>query len=139
MMKNTRNGSRPCAVSPRSSTPSIDKERKVERRFHYWAGCSGRHYLHSVFRPADVPGFAHANILVVRRWKNRREVLFIGRCAADVEAFYAGAAYRRALLAGGNEVHVHLLGRTEAARRRIEDDLRAALGGDHRENECLAA
>ncbi len=129
-MSDTRTGLRPCMVLPRSSKLSMNEEGKVERRFHYWAGSSGRHYLHSVFRSVDVPGFAHANILVARRWKNRREVLFIGRCGADPESFYTGAAYLRALLAGGNEVHVHLLGQTEAARRRIEDDLRAALEPD---------
>ena len=124
-------------TTPRT-TPAPDQ-------FHHWQGQSGRWWITTVF-PLLSSHISDASIyLMVRRDADgRAHPLYIGQ-ASDT-ARRMGEHLRdkvlQAVYLGGNELHVHLLAKTEAERFSIETDLRnghntplnkqtsaAALGG----------
>ena len=97
--------------------------------FRYWRGQSGRRYLHTVYALEDWPGYHEANVIFVRpAGSNTRLPLWIGRVTGAGAELLSGGLFERMAAAGASEVHVHLLAGSEAARRAVERDLKAAAG-----------
>ncbi len=102
----------------------------LSRRFCYWRGSSGRRYLFSVFplgqgRCADrCPRFEQAVVVAVaHRRDGDRQILFIGETGRHPDLFFEGGRLHRAIAAGANEIHVHLLAEDVRARAAIVRDL----------------
>lgn len=93
-----------------------------ERRFTAWRGRSGKRYVASVFAAGDETalGFADAVLIAVTAG---REVLAV----RDSGPFGIGAAMARwraaVVMAGAEEIHVHLLAETLESRRAVVADL----------------
>lgn len=92
--------------------------------FMFWNGASGASYVHSVFKLLDCPELPNANIVLVRRnHEGRAEALHIGRVEEDAPSLNLAAIRRAAVQIGADEVHVHLLARSQDERHGIEHDL----------------
>lgn len=99
-------------------------------RLHIWRGASGRRYVHGVFKLVDCPEFETAAYVLVRRTADgRREALRIDRTRSDAPSLNLAAIRQFASQLGANEVHVHSLTQSEAARATLMFDLRAGLFG----------
>ncbi len=99
-------------------------------RLHIWRGASGRRYVHGVFKLVDCPELeAVAYVLVRRTADGRREALRIDRTRSDAPSLNLAAIRQYAAKLGANEVHVHSLAQSEAARATLMFDLRAGLFG----------
>jgi hypothetical protein len=100
---------------------------EAEPRFWYWHGASGRRYIHSIYAPGALPPLPGATYVAVRRTGAMRTAIAVGRFSVfwDQGMSTETLGYWRRLRA--DEVHVHLLGRDEAATRAIADDLEAAF------------
>ena len=96
--------------------------------FKFWAGASGRRYVHTLHGLIDCPEVINCNVLLVRRdTVGRRKVLHVGRLEHDAPSLnLAEIRYLGATL-GANEVHVHMLAETAPQRRLVELDLQTAL------------
>ena len=97
---------------------------KINLRYWYWRGASGRPYIHSVYRPAACPPFPAGVYVAVKRRGDLRHALAVGSFAdfwnasAGVQAIYAEDA---------DEIHVHLLARSPAAIATVIADIQAAM------------
>jgi len=86
-------------------------------RFWYWRGASGRDYIHSIYSVGACPPLTGALCVAVKRRGSARVAVAVG-------------TYPLSLRTGeADEVHVHLLARSETERREALADLRAALTG----------
>jgi hypothetical protein len=107
--------------------PSLDDE--INLRYWYWRGASGRHYIHSVYRPATCPPFPGAVYVAVKRRGDLRHALAVGgfsdfcNASAGIQAIDAG---------GADEIHVHLLARSPAAIMAVVADIQAAMNAKPR-------
>jgi uncharacterized protein (DUF3084 family) len=130
-------GSRPCLPQLASPKPDPGEASEMvlrsvsalkERRFAAWRGRSGRRYVTSVFAAGDdmALGFADAVMIAVSAG---RKVL----AARDSGPFGIEAAMTRwrdsAILAGAQEIHVHLLAESAEARRAAVLDLTVVVAG----------
>lgn len=105
----------------------------LSRRFRHWRGASGRRHLFSVFplgEPApgeDAPRFADAVVMAVGRDEaGQPRILALAETGLQPDRFYEGRAFRAALRAGADEIHVHLLADGAAARAAVLRDLAGA-------------
>ena len=100
---------------------------EAEPRFWYWHGASGRRYIHSIYAPNALPPLPGATYVAVRRTGAMRTAIAVGRFSVFWDQGMSGEsrAYWRQI--GADEVHVHLLGRDEAATRAIATDLEQAF------------
>jgi len=124
---------RPRAAFGSATRVGTSDERVVPGRSHafaFWSGASGRRYVHTVYTLIECPELPRANYLLVRRDKAGRRVLRVGRLTHKAQSLNLAEIRHNGARLGANEVHVHLLGRTEEQRRQIELDLAAALGND---------
>lgn len=97
-----------------------------EPQFHFWAGVSGRRYVHTVYELLTCPEVPPANYLLVRRDRfGRRKVLAVGGLEHDAASLNLAELRQRGACLGANEVHIHYLAKTEHQRRLVELDLRA--------------
>ena len=98
----------------------VTLDRAIGREFHYWVGASGTRYLHTVFAPADCPALDEAVYVAVRRaCDGRRRALAVGLFGP----FGGGCEISAATRLGADEIHVHLMADTPAARRIVLRDL----------------
>ena len=114
----------------RPATPTIDG--LTGRRYHYWGGKSGRAYVHGVFEPAEMPHFANAALIVIAAHRGTRSIIDVAASSDLAQLYFNGRSYKRALMCGANEVHVHLAG-SAAEARRIADDISAGLAAADRQ------
>ncbi|WP_237478289.1 hypothetical protein [Lichenibacterium dinghuense] len=105
----------------------------LSRRFRHWRGLSGRRHLFSVFpmgEPApgeDAPRFADAVVMAVGRdGAGAPRILALAETGPQPDLFYDGRAFRAAVAAGADEIHVHLLADGPAARAAVMRDLAGA-------------
>ena len=104
----------------------------LSRRFCYWRGASKRRYLFSVF-PLEsgkledpCPRFQQAVVLAVVNTPGReREIVCAGDTGEHPDGFFDSGRMQRAIAAGTNEIHVHLLTEDPDGRRAIVPDLEA--------------
>ena len=99
-------------------------------RFRHWRGSDGRRHLFSVFPIGsgdaldEVPRFEDAVVLAVARDAGGgRQILLADETGPLPDLFFAGAGLGRAIAAGANEVHVHLLTDSAAGRAALLRDL----------------
>jgi hypothetical protein len=103
-----------------------DEIAEINHRYWYWRGASGRHYIHSVYRPGTCPPFPGAVYVAVTRQGDLRHALAVGsfsdfrNLAAGIQAIDAR---------GADEIHVHLLARNPAAVMAVVADIQAAMNG----------
>lgn len=96
-------------------------------RFHFWAGASGRRYVHTVYSLFDCPAVSSANYILVRKDADgNRSVLAIGRMVSEAPSVNLADVRQRASTLGANEVHIHLLAADTGESERVELDLLSA-------------
>ena len=108
-------------------TAKLPEDLGFGQRFWYWLGSSGQSYIHSIYSVESCPPLPGAVFIAVRRRGTRREPLLVGRFS---ESWDGQSSARRCLSADhGNvdEIHVHLIARSEAAAELVLHDLQAAL------------
>jgi hypothetical protein len=113
------------AVSTQSSRPLAALRATVlEHLFQSWRGRSGRRYICSVYPVAEEAAFdcGRAVVAAVRQGAAEAEIAFVFQPAPGGEDFALWVA--RALRAGANALHVHLLAETREAREAVAADLR---------------
>lgn len=94
-------------------------------RFHFWAGASGRRYVHSIYDLLECPPLRAANYVLVRRnAKGRPEALSIGHVSNSAPTLNLAEIRHRGAELGATEVHVHLLADNAKLGKLIEFDLR---------------
>ena len=98
----------------------------VEQSFHFWHGASGRRFIHTAHELIECPQLPACNYVLVRRLDDgSRIVMRVGKVEHEAPSLNLAHIRQRAARLGANEVHVHLLAETPAARARIESDLQA--------------
>ncbi len=96
---------------------SFPDDTSFDERFWYWRGASGCDYIHSIYAVDACPPLTGAVCMAVKRRGGKRVAV-------------AAGTYPLALRPGeADEIHVHLLARSEEERRETLADLRLALGG----------
>jgi hypothetical protein len=97
----------------------------LNQDFTFWVGISGAPYVHTIYGLIECPEIPSANIVFVRRDPETgiREALQIGRVEHAAPSLNLAEIRHRGATLGANEIHVHLLGKSEAARAMIERDL----------------
>ena len=99
-------------------------------RRHVWQGASGREYAHDVYGLIECPPLPRASYILVRRDADGRcRALRVGVGANDAPTLNLAEVRQQGAQTGANEVHVHLDAASEAERRLVACDLRAALFG----------
>jgi hypothetical protein len=94
-------------------------------RFHFWAGASGKRYVHSVYQLLECPAMPAANYVLVRRGADgRAEALSIGRVTSSTPSLNLAEIRQRGAELGADEVHIHLLADSAKLGKLIEFDLR---------------
>lgn len=92
-----------------------------------WAGASGRRYQHLVYELIECPLAPKANYILARRdAQGRMTVLKVGRTIHDAPTLNRAQLRHEAALLGANEVHLHVVARTETERIMVEFDISAA-------------
>ncbi|MBN9061707.1 MAG: hypothetical protein BGP06_20850 [Rhizobiales bacterium 65-9] len=103
---------------------SLQAKTLDSERFCAWRGLSGQRYVTSIYRFADCPDYENVVALAVRRDGDGRRTILAG---LDLGAFpivaLNGETMRAAREQGANEIHLHLLADTPAARAAAIDDL----------------
>ena len=100
----------------------------LNQDFTFWMGISGAPYVHTIYGLIDCPEIPNANIVLVRRDPETgvREALHIGQVEHDAPSLNLAEIRHRGATLGANEVHVHLLGKSQAARAMIRRDITVA-------------
>ena len=107
--------------------------------FEFWSGASGQRYVHTVYSLIECPELPRANYALVHRdAAGRRHILRIGRLTQKAASLNLAHLRHNGAKLGANEVHVHLLARSDEQRRQIELDLCAALGSEQCGPEAVA-
>ena len=95
-----------------------------------WRGASGRCYAHSVYSLIECPPLPAAGYVLVKRdVLGRRTALRVGLGHSDAPSVNLAEVRQRGAQLGANEVHVHVDAGSDAQRRLVACDLRAALFG----------
>ena len=106
----------------------------INLRCWYWRGASGRHYIHSVYRPSTCPPFRGAVYVAVKRRGDLRHAIAVG----SFSDFWNASAGSQAIDAGGaDEIHVHLLARSPAAVMAVVADIQSAMDAKPRAETAL--
>lgn len=96
-------------------------------RLAEWGGASGRHYQHLVYGLIECPLAPKSNYALVHRDADgRTTILKVGRTSHDAPTLNRAQLRHEAALLGANEVHLHVLAKSEAERILIEFDIAAA-------------
>lgn len=107
---------------PSGNAPArVSLDRPIGRDFHYWAGASGKAYLHTVFGIGECPAIDNAVFVAVSRERDGRRRAV---AAGIFDPFRSGRDIAAASQLGASEIHLHLLAETPAARRAALDDIR---------------
>ena len=102
---------------------------KMREQYHHWQGRSGQWWVTTVYplmaAHIDLPS---VYVMVHRDSSGKAHPLYIGQADDTARRMreHATSKLLAAWLLGGNELHLHLLAKTEAERFAIETDLRNA-------------
>jgi hypothetical protein len=102
----------------------LPEDSDLGERFWYWRGASGRSYIHSIYRRDLCPVVPGAVFVIVRVRDGLRRAVAAGRFTTE------SVAYATAPPAGHldeEEIHVHLLARSDAGATLVLGDLLASL------------
>ena len=110
--------------SPISQTASADLP-ELSERFWFWRGVSGRNYIHSVYAPDACPPLPGAVYVGVKRMGAMRVAVAVGRFGPFWD--HARPAAMADSFTGCDEVHVHLLARSQEGAEGVRSDLLAAM------------
>jgi hypothetical protein len=103
-------------------TPTIPT---AQHPMWWWQGATGNWYIHSIFAFATSVPFDSANYIFVRReYDGRRSALYIGQSNKFFQRLPKHEKLEAARQLGVNELHVHLLAKSDPERFSIETDLR---------------
>jgi hypothetical protein len=106
--------------------PHSPRDDEINHRCWFWRGASGRHYIHTVYRPGSCPPFPGAVYVAVKRRGDLRHALAVG----SFSDFWNAALGLQAIDSrGADEIHVHLLARNPAAVIAVVADIQAAMNG----------
>jgi hypothetical protein len=95
-------------------------------RLQEWAGASGRQYLHLVYGLIDCPAVPSVNyVLARRRPDGGHAALKVGRASHDAPTLNLAQIRHEGAVLGADEVHIHVLAKTEAERILVEFDIAA--------------
>lgn len=99
-------------------------------RIQFWAGASGRRYVHTVYSLLECPVHAHVAYMLVRRDADGRRIpLRIDRSRHEAGSLNLADVRQRGAQLGANEVHLHLIAESVAERDLVVMDLRAGHFG----------
>lgn len=105
---------------------SIELENEFSDRFCFWAGASGKRYIHSVYSFRNCPPLPGAIYVVVRRMEGGNRIpVRMGRFS-PLWDFPLPSDFAEQ----GCEIHVHLLAEGSVESARTYDDLEAGLALD---------
>ena len=97
------------------------------QEFQFWAGASGKRYVHTIFDLVGCPRIPACSYVLVRREVNgRRTAVRIATASAEAWSLNLAEIRHRAAQLGANEVHVHLIALSGQATAGIAADLQAA-------------
>ena len=99
-------------------------------RFWYWRGVSGRSYIHSIYPAECCPPLPGAVFVGVRKLGGTRHPLSVGRFPNCFEGSPFAMSAHGSAIAGGDEIHVHLLARDNEGAERVLRDLSDALAAE---------
>jgi hypothetical protein len=112
---------------PQAAPARVYSEAEFPQSVHYWRGASGKPYLHVVYSLIACPALPKANYILVRCYDDgSRVALAFGQTMDDAVSLNLAHLRHEGAKRGANEVHVHLLADTPAARDAVEADLRHA-------------
>jgi len=98
-------------------------------RFWYWRGASGKRYIHSIYSPQDCPPLPGAIYLTVRKTaNNKRRVVEIGRFEDSWDHVAKLGLQTNDEFNCIDEIHVHLLAKSEDNAQEVAMDLEAGIG-----------
>ncbi len=124
-------------TAPLHETAQLGGAEDLACRFHFWAGATGRRYVHTVYSLVECPALAAGNYILVRRDRNGdRTVLAIGSALNDAASLNLADIRRRGAELGANEVHIHLLAGTSKASKLVEFDLRSGQMNGTNSQSC---
>jgi hypothetical protein len=97
---------------------------------HGWRGASGRSYAMTVYSLLECPPLPAAAVVLARRDAHgQTRALRVLMAQSDAPTLNLAQVRQQGAEVGANEVHVHLDAASDADRRLIACDLRAALFG----------
>jgi hypothetical protein len=103
---------------------NLPEDLDLGERFWYWRGASGRSYIHSIYRRDLCPVVPGAVFVLVQVRDGSRRALSAGRFATEP---MANTTARPAGHRDEEEIHVHLLARSDACASLVLGDLLAAI------------
>jgi len=111
--------------------PSADAQLEI------WHGASGKPFLHLAYSLIQCPAMPKANYLLVRRGADGvRSVLKVGRVSHDAPSLNLAQIRQEGAILGAQEVHLHVLARSDAERILVEFDVAAANRADNPADEA---
>jgi hypothetical protein len=95
-----------------------------EVQLRTWQGASGRRYLHIAYSLLACPAVPNANYVLARRMPDGHlKALKVGRVQHDAPTLNLAQIRHEGALLGANEVHLHVLAKSDAERILVEFDL----------------
>lgn len=106
-----------------SISAEIPSDPSFKDRFWYWSGASGRKYIHSIYSLDDCPPLPGAIYVGVRRDGQMRVAVAIGRFTPLWDGTIGNRNLASLQCLGVDEIHVHLLAKSQEASQSILGDL----------------
>jgi hypothetical protein len=103
---------------------TLPEDSDLGERFWYWRGASGRSYIHSIYRRDLCPIVPGAVFVIVRVRDGSRRAVSAGRFTTES---MANTTVGTAGHLDEEEIHVHLLARSDACASLVLGDLVAAM------------
>lgn len=127
---------RGCHSGGTGTAGAAGADRQLTERFHFWAGASGKRYIHTVYRLTDCPPISAGNYVLVRRAEDGSRVLLgVGRAEQAAPSLNLADIRQKGASLGANEVHIHLLAENAKQMKLVEFDLKTGQldpsGGDN--------
>ncbi len=98
-------------------------------RFWYWRGKSGTRYIHSIYAPDACPPLPGAIFVTVQKLTSgNRAAVEVGRFCQDWDYVQGVIDDYRVGFSGIDEIHVHLLARSDDNADEVMHDLVAGIG-----------
>ena len=111
--------------SPIAVTLAADP--RIQDRFWYWTGASGRKYIHSVYSLEHCPPLPGGVYVAVKRQGALRIAVGLGRFQPFWEGVLGASDVRRFAALGVDELHVHLLSKSAEQAEAVLSDLADAF------------
>ncbi len=102
----------------------VSNDHELENAFHFWQGTSGKRYIHSVYSLFACPQLPKANFILVKRdQEGNCTALQIGQTTEKSNSLNLAFLRKSAATLGANEVHVHVMSKTDFERNMVRLDL----------------